>query len=334
MSRSVSYLQDADQPFHLVPVQASTGAHEVDMLGLALLALCVVLTLAVAVLVGFWGVRYRAGSRAKRVAPMAEHKEHWVEGLFALGLLVVFIGLFFWGANVYVDLYRAPANAMQIDVIGKQWMWKIEHPNGAREINTLHVPTNRTVALNITSQDVIHSFYLPAFRIKHDAVPGMQSQLWFEATKPGEYRMFCAEYCGTDHSRMRGKVVVMTPADYADWLDRQGHDIAPAAEGRELFRTYGCSGCHMGKSSVNAPKLAGIYGRAIGLSDGSTVVADDAYIRDSILQPKKQIAAGFEPIMPSFAGRIPEDELQQIVAYIKSLKAGDWATSGEGGDTP
>lgn len=216
MSARVSYLQDADQPFRLIPVQASTGAQEVDLLGLALLALCTVLTLAVAALVAFWGVRYRAGSRARRVAPMVEHKAHWVEALFALGLLAVFIGLFFWGANVYVNLYRAPADAMQINVVGKQWMWKIEHPNGAREINTLHVPSDRAIALNITSQDVIHSFYLPAFRTKHDAVPGMTSTIWFEATVPGEYRMFCTEYCGTDHSRMRGKIVVMPPGEYAN----------------------------------------------------------------------------------------------------------------------
>lgn len=334
MSDGVSYLQDANEPFHFIPVQASTGAHEVDLLAYGLLALCVVLTLAVLVLVVFWGVRYRAGSKARRVAPVSEHKAHWIEGLFALGLLGVFLALFFWGAHVYVDLYRPPADAMKIDVIGKQWMWKIEHPNGAREINTLHVPTERTVMLDITSQDVIHSFYLPAFRIKHDAVPGLHAKLWFKATVPGEYRMFCAEYCGTDHSRMRGKVVVMKPADYADWLDANGHDRRPARLGRELFRTYGCSGCHMGKSSVRAPKLAGIYGRSIALDDGSTVVADDAYIRDSVLQPKKQIAAGFEPIMPSFAGRISEGELQQIMAYIRSLQPGDWATSGEGGDTP
>ena len=324
MNTDVSYLQDADQPFRLIPVQASTGAHEVDLLGLALLALC-------AVLAGGGGagrILERALSRrlqGERVAPVSEHKAHWIEGLFALGLLAVFIGLFFWGANVYVDLYRAPPDAMRIDVVGKQWMWKIQHPNGAREINTLHVPSNRTIALDITSQDVIHSFYLPAFRTKHDAVPGMTSTLWFKATVPGEYRMFCAEYCGTDHSRMRGRVVVMPPGEYASWLERQGSELAPETVGRELFRTYGCSGCHRGKSSVNAPSLAGIHGRAVGLADSFTVVPTP--IRDSMLKPKNGCGR-FRPIMPSFAGRIPSPSYSGS-AYIKSLEPGDWATDSE-----
>ncbi|GAB3681581.1 cytochrome c oxidase subunit II [Salinisphaera aquimarina] len=333
MSHSVSYLQDADQPFRFIPVQASTGAHDVDLLAYVLFGLCVVLAFVVAGLIAWFGIRYRAGSTVKRFAPVSEHRAHWIEAIFALVLLAVFLVFFYWGGRLMVDLYRPPADAMTIHVVGKQWMWKLEHPNGAREINTLHVPTGRNVRLDITSQDVIHSFYVPAFRIKHDAVPGLHTTLWFKATQTGEYRMFCAEYCGTNHSRMRGKVVVMAPADYADWLDANGHDQNPVRLGRELFRTYGCSGCHMGRSAVHAPKLAGIYGRSIALADGRTVVADQAYIRDSILQPKKQVAAGFAPIMPSFAGRISESELQQIIAYIRSLKPGDWATAGEGGDT-
>lgn len=334
MSGHSLYLQDAEQPFRFIPVQASTSAAHVDLLGFVLFGLSIVLTLVVAGLIAWFGIRYRAGSKARRRAPLAEHKQHWAEGLFALGLLLVFLVFFVWGGQVMVDLYRPPADAMTIDVVGKQWMWKLEHPDGAREINTLHVPTGQRIKLDITSEDVIHSFYVPAFRIKHDAVPGLHTVLWFEATEPGEYRMFCAEYCGTDHSRMRGRVVVMKPADYADWLDSQGHTDEPAGTGRELFRTYGCSGCHMGKSDVHAPKLAGIYGRSVALAGGTTVTADEAYIRDSILQPKKQVVAGFAPIMPSFAGRISEGELQQIIAYIRSLEPGDWAAAGEGGDTP
>lgn len=334
MSQGSLYLQDADQPFRFIPVQASTSAAHVDLLGTVLFGLSIVLTLVVAGLIAWFGIRYRAGSKVPRTGPITERKQTWAEVWFALGLLAVFMVFFVWGGQVMVELYRPPADAMTIDVVGKQWMWKLEHPGGAREINTLHVPTGRRIKLDITSQDVIHSFYIPAFRIKHDAVPGMHTVLWFEATEPGEYRMFCAEYCGTDHSRMRGRVVVMKPSDYADWLDANGHAIQPERVGRELFRSYGCSGCHMGKSGVRAPKLAGIHGRSVALADGTTVTVDEAYIRDAILQPNKQVAAGFAPTMPSFAGRISEGELQQIIAYIRALEPGDWATSGEGGDTP
>lgn len=334
MSDRVPYLQDADEPFRFIPVQASTGAYDVDVLGYVLFGLCVILSFVVAGLIGYYGIRYRAGSKARRFAPMAEHRAHWVEGIFALGLLAVFLVFFYWGGKVLVDLYRPPADAMTIHVVGKQWMWKLEHANGAREINTLHVPTGQDVRLEIASQDVIHSFFLPAFRIKHDAVPGTVTTLWFHATEPGEYRMFCAEYCGTDHSRMRGKVVVMPPADFAAWLDANGHSQGAVTMGRALFRAYGCSGCHMGKAAVRAPTLAGIYGRSIPLADGSTVVVDEAYLRDSILQPQKQVVAGFAPVMPSFAGRISEGDLQQIVAYIRSLKPGDWAYAGEAGGSP
>ncbi len=324
------YIQDAGQPFSIVPPQASTSAAQVDLLGLGLLIFCVAVTMVVVGLVLFFGIRYRAGSRVQRKSPAGHAMQLQMEVIWAVALFVVFMGFFYWGTAVYLNLYRVPEDALTIDVVGKQWMWKFEHPNGAREINTLHVPTGRKVRLDITSQDVIHSFYIPAFRIKHDAVPGLESDLWFEATQVGVYRMFCAEYCGTEHSYMRGRVVVMTPEDYSDWLAANGHEQTPALSGKQLFMTYGCSGCHMGKAAVDAPKLAGIYGRQVPLADGTTVIADEAYIRDSILLPDKQIVAGYQPIMPSYAGQMSEGDLQKIIAYIRSLDADDWLSQTTG----
>jgi cytochrome c oxidase subunit 2 len=208
---------------------------------------------------------------------------------------------------------------MQIFIVGKQWMWKAQHPGGQREINELHVPLGQTVRLVLTSQDVIHSFYIPAFRLKHDVVPGQYETFWFKATEPGEFRLQCAEYCGTQHAHMGGKVVVMRPAEYAQWLTNQGSSETLAQQGEALFRKYGCSGCHGANSTVHAPSLAGVYGSLVHLEGGATVVADDRYIRDSILLPRSQIVAGYPPIMPSFAGQIGEDDLLKLVAYIQSL---------------
>src|SRR5699024_8722236 len=220
----------------------------------------------------------------RRKALVSERRQTAVEIGWSVVLFACFLVFFVWGTDVYINMYRSPGQALTIHVVGKQWMWKVEHPNGAREIDTLHVPVGRKVRLDITSMDVIHSFYVPAFRIKKDAVPGMTTSIWFTPTEIGRYHLFCAEYCGTDHSHMRGKVIVMSQENYSAWLVAHGHDQTPAVSGRQLFRTYGCSGCHMGSSVVAAPKLAGIYGRAVPLANGSTIIADEAYIRDSILQ--------------------------------------------------
>ena len=328
MSAASDYLQDPDKGLMLWPTQASVGAGQVDLLNFALLGVCALITLIVLGLVLYFSIRYRRGSKARRAPLISEHREHRWELATAGLMLVLFMGLFVWGVKVYVDMYQGPADALTIKVVGKQWMWKLQHPDGTREINTLHVPTGRDIKLDITSQDVIHSFYVPAFRLKRDAVPGAHRSAWFHATEPGEYRLFCAEYCGTDHSRMRGRVVVMTPANYQAWLARDGsaRQAGPSInKGKALFSSYGCAGCHRGKTAVRAPSLAGIYGRPVPLANGDTVIADEGYLRDSVLQPQKQVVGGYTPIMPSFAGRISEADLQQIIAYIKSLEPGDWA---------
>jgi len=198
-------------------------------------------------------------------------------------------------------------------------MWKTQHPNGAREIDALHIPVDKPVRLVMTSQDVIHSFFVPAFRVKQDVVPGREAEIWFQATKTGVFPLLCAEYCGTDHSMMRGRIIVMRQEDYADWLTKQPEGDYLAHVGAQLFVARGCSGCHADASKVHAPKLAGLYGRSVQLSDGRQVTADDGYIRDSILQPKRDITAGFEPIMPSYAGLLDDGEIQSLTAYIRSL---------------
>jgi cytochrome c oxidase subunit 2 len=198
-------------------------------------------------------------------------------------------------------------------------MWKLEHPNGRREINELHVPRGRTIKLLLTSKDVIHSFFVPAFRLKQDAVPGAYTSLWFKPSVVGEYAMFCAEYCGTSHSRMQGRVVVMEPAAYQGWLKRGDIQTSLVTQGARLFRQYGCSGCHDANATVHAPMLNGVYGKPVALRGGSTVIADERYIHDSIVMPTKQIAAGYRAIMPSFKGKISEEEILHIIAYLKSL---------------
>jgi cytochrome c oxidase subunit 2 len=204
-------------------------------------------------------------------------------------------------------------------VVAKQWMWRLQHPDGRREINELHVARGRAVKLIMTSEDVIHSFFVPAFRVKQDVLPGRYTTLWFTATKDGEFHLFCAEYCGTDHARMGGRIVVLEPAEYARWLNAATPARSMAERGAQLFRQLGCSGCHAAAATVAAPKLEGLYGKPVPLEGGGTVIADERYLRDSILLPRKEVVAGYAPIMPSFAGAVSEDQLLDLIAYIKSL---------------
>ena len=302
--------------FAATPPVASSMAAEVDRLYAGLLVVTGLVLLLVFVLLLTFAIRYRRGSDADR-GDRIRKSWRW-EVSWTAATLVAFVGLFFWGADLYARLYKPPADAMDIYVVGKQWMWKIQHPDGQREINELHVPVHRPVRLVMTSQDVIHSFYVPAFRLKHDVLPARYEALWFEATAQGEYPILCAEFCGTDHAHMIGRVVVMEPAAYTRWLG-EGETQSLAAAGEAVFRAQGCSGCHGANSAVHAPSLDGLYGRQIPLQDGSFVTADERYIRDSILRPSAEIAAGYAPIMPSFAGRIEEDEMTALIAYIKSL---------------
>lgn len=298
--------------------EASQHAADVDRIFFILLLLSGATIALVFGLVLVLAVRYRRGSRAER-GPMPEIVSREFEIGWTSVTLFLFIFLFWWASSTDLGSMSAPANALEIHVVAKRWMWKTQHANGVREINALHVPVNRPVRLSMTSQDVIHSFFAPAFRIKQDVLPGRETYLWFQATRTGDFPLLCAEYCGTDHSRMRGSITVMRQDEYANWLSRQPEGDDLAHEGARLFVAQGCSGCHAGASSVRAPKLEGLYNSMVALSDGRQVKADDAYIRDSILQPQRDVVAGFDPIMPSFKGVLDDGEIQSLVAYIRSL---------------
>jgi cytochrome c oxidase subunit 2 len=305
--------------FPLFPPQASTIAREVDLLYLALIGLCGLVLLGILIVMVYFVFKYRRGKPAIRT-PFTR-PTIVLELTWTFIPLVLFMGLFTWGAVIYNDQQKIPPGAIDLNIVGKQWMWKIQHPNGQREINELHVPVGKIVKLTLASQDVIHSFYLPAFRIKQDVVPGRFTTEWFKATKTGTYHIFCAEYCGKDHSRMRGKVVVMAPADYDQWLTR-GEPHPPLVEaGERLFLTLGCSGCHLRSAVVRAPPLEGIYGRRVPLQDGRIVVADEAYLRDSILLPQRDVAAGYQPVMPSYQGQLSEEQIFELISYLKNLGA-------------
>ncbi|QOZ78805.1 cytochrome c oxidase subunit II [Bradyrhizobium sp. CCBAU 53351] len=299
--------------------EASTHAVTVDHIFYLLLALSGATVVLVFGLILLFAVRYRRGSKAKR-GLMPEILSREFEIGWTLATLLTFIFLFWWASSADLSSLDAPPHALEIHVVAKQWMWKTQHTNGAREINALHVPLNRPVHLLMSSQDVIHSFFVPAFRVKQDVVPGRDTDIWFQASKSGTFPLLCAEYCGTNHSMMRGKIVVMRQDDYARWLTQQPEGDDLAHEGAKLFVSQGCAGCHAASSNVHAPRLAGLYGRTVQLADGRTVSADDAYIRDSILQPKRDVVAGFEPIMPSFKGLLDDGEIQSLTAYIRSLR--------------
>lgn len=305
------------------PEEASTSGGQVDLLFVAITALTILFTVMVAGLVIFFSIKYRhtvAANRAGGATMFGNLKLElaWIFIPLMLGTLI-----FLWSAGLFFNLYSPPQNAQEIYVTGKQWMWKVQHPSGRREINELHVPIGQPIKLVMTSQDVIHDFFVPAFRIKMDVLPGRFTEQWFEADKVGEYHIFCAEYCGLDHSRMVGKVVVMDRADYEQWL--QGGNAVTgggsgdlADQGEETFNTLGCVGCHRPDNPV-APDLAGVYGSEEELADGSTVLVDDNYVVQSILDPNGQVVAGYQPIMPSYQGQISQDELLGIVAYLKSI---------------
>ncbi len=297
--------------------EASSNAPEVDFLLLALTLMAFAVLALVALLMIRFMFRYRAGSKVDRGAIA---KKTWgVESAWTGATLLVFFGLFVWGANLYVRQFQPPADALTIYVVAKQWMWKTEHAGGQREIDALHLPVNRPVRLMMTSEDVIHDFSIPAFRIKHDVLPGRYEAMWFRADRPGTYDLFCSQFCGTDHAKMLGQVVVMQGPDFQQWLQRNGTSDTLVASGRALFIRNGCDGCHGGRGTVRAPSLNGLYGSPVPLSDGTTVIADDRYIRDSILMPSSQVVASYAPVMPSFSGVVGEEDLIRLIAYIKSL---------------
>ena len=295
---------------------ASEAAQRVDRIFFVLLAVTSVVAIAIALVILVFCVRYRRAAVVDR--SNAPASKRGLEYAWTAAPMAIFLGFFAWGAVVYAGFYGRADGAMPVFVVGKQWMWRVEHPNGRREIDELHLPLGQKVRLLFATEDVIHSFYVPAFRMKQDAVPGRYTEVTVTPTRLGTYEMHCTEYCGTDHARMGGRVIVMRPEDFARWLAEGGARATMAARGFAAFRRLGCSGCHDPRSTVHAPDLAGLYGRSVHLQDGRTVVADDAYIRDSILLPKRDVVAGFAPIMPSFQGQASEEDILDLIAYLKS----------------
>jgi len=304
----------------LFPEQASSVAGEVDALYLTLVALTVFFGTLISALLVYFAIRYRKASRVDRLNPI--HHSLPLEltwSIIPLGITMIIFG---WGASLYFHIYRPPDDAMPINVVGKQWMWKLQHINGRREINELHVPVGRAVRIMLTSEDVIHSFYIPAFRVKVDAVPGRYNQVWFKPTKPGRYHLFCAEYCGTKHSRMIGWVHVMEPSDFQAWMGGATAGLSPVAAGETLFTNLGCATCHAADDTGRGPSLKGIYGRAVRMTGGEIVTADDNYLRESIVEPMAKQAEGYKPVMPTFKGLVTEEGVMQIIEYIKSIGSG------------
>jgi cytochrome c oxidase subunit II len=302
--------------FSLFPEQASTLAARVDALFSFLMAVSVFFATLIFLLIILFAIKYRRRLPAEQ--PRSRLGNLSLELLWTIIPLGLTLVMFFWGASLYFTTFRPPEGALEIFVVGKQWMWKLQHPEGQREIDELHIPVGRPIKLTMTSEDVIHSFFVPAFRIKKDVLPGRYTSLWFEATKPGEYHLFCTQYCGTQHAGMIGRVVVMKPVDYQRWLGGAAGESLVSA-GEKLFQQEGCQGCHRADGSGLGPSLLGVFGRPVQLQSGETVIANEDYIRESILNPMAKIVTGYQPIMPTFQGRISEEALMRIIAYIKSL---------------
>ena len=313
---------------NLWPAQASHHAFDVDLLIGSFGLLVVLLSAPVFILMAVYIVRYRKGRQADRSD--AESGSIGLETSWAVIPFVLVMFFYVWSTSLFLHQETPPDDAMTIDVVAKQWMWKFQHASGAREINELHVPLGRPVRLTMTSEDVIHSLYLPALRIKRDVLPGRYTQLWFTADRAGVYPLRCAEYCGTDHSVMGGRIIVEPQDRFARWLSQAGTDRSLAERGKALFDRLGCAGCHGGNGRgnvgpVRAPRLAGLYGSPVPLADGSIVTADDQYIHDSIMLPNKQVAAGYDPVMPPFGSALDEEQVAQLEAFLRSLGNGEVA---------
>jgi cytochrome c oxidase subunit 2 len=304
--------------FPLFPEQASSVSPLVDGLYLGLVAITGVVSLLIWIVIFYFAIKYRRrpdNELAQEQEPPAALEMTWI-----VVPTIIFIGIFIAGAWVFFRINRVPANAIEVYATGRQWMWKFQHPTGQREINTLHVPVNRPIKITMASEDVIHSLWFPAFRVKMDVVPNRFRTMWFEATKTGKYHIFCAEYCGTLHSGMIGSVIVMDQTAYQRWL-AGGSEGSLASQGEKLFQKYACNTCHTNTSGARGPNLAGLFGKSRPLANGTSVVADEQYIRESILNPQAKIAAGFAPVMPTFQGQVSEDDLIRLLAYVRTMGA-------------
>ena len=300
----------------LFPERASTIAGEMDAFYLFLVLITTFFSLLIALLILFFIIKYR--KQPEREAEQI-HGSTLLEIIWTVIPLGISMVIFVWGARIYFHQMRPPTNALEVYGVGKQWMWKFQYPGGQREINSLHVPINRPVKVTLISQDVIHDFFVPAFRTKVDVLPNRYTFTWFNPNRVGVYHLFCAQYCGTKHSAMTGEVTVMKPEDYAEWLAGGKAEGSLAAQGEKMFQQFGCTTCHRSDSGARGPNLQGLYGRPVRLTDNRVVIADDNYIRESILQPNAKIVSGFQAIMPTFQGVINEEQLIQITEYIKHL---------------
>ena len=310
------------------PEAASEIAPKVDQLYYFLTAVSVFFTVLIAIAILVFAVKYRR--RSDDETPEEIHGNNTLEVIWTVIPLGIAMVMFYWGAKVYIEMRIPPTDAMEFLVTGKQWMWKIQHPTGQREINSLHIPLGQPVKLTMTSEDVIHSFFVPAFRTKQDVVPGKYTQTWFTATKLGKYHLFCAEYCGTEHSRMVGSVFVVSPAEYEKWLSGGVGAESPVDAGEKLFASLGCVTCHGGTATAQGPSMAGVFGSEQEINNGTIVVADEEYIRESILDPRAKIVKGYKGVMPTYKGLVSDSQLMQLIAYIKSIgNTADRATSEE-----
>jgi cytochrome c oxidase subunit 2 len=310
----------------LVPPQASDWAGPIDALFWTLNLLTIAFTALVAILVIALAIRYRRGNPVDRSNPV--HTSHVLELSWSIGPMFLGLAMFVWAAKLYAGMYgNPPADAQDVYVIGKQWMWHLQHTNGIRENNEMHIPVGKPIKMVMISQDVIHSFFVPAFRIKRDVIPGRFTSFWFTPTRAGKYHLLCAEYCGTDHSEMTGYVYVMEPAEYQTWLETKGartQDTQPAPTtmveaGKALYEQYGCGDCHDPEGMNRGPILAGVFNTRVRTRDGGSVLADESYLRKSILEPSEEIADQYQQVMPSYKGQLSEEQVVSVIEYIKSM---------------
>jgi cytochrome c oxidase subunit 2 len=302
-----------------MPNQGSTIAPQIDGLYLLLVAICAFMTIAISGVVVYLALKYKR--RPGNEEPQEYKASSALEAIWIAVPLVTFMAFFVLGAMVFFNARRMPDDAMDVWATGRQWMWKFQHPTGQSEINTLHVPVGRPIRLIMTSEDVIHDFFVPDFRVHTDVLPNRYTYNWFEATKTGRFHIFCSEYCGTEHSKMIGTVIVMEPEDYQLWLAGGSTEGSPATEGKKLFESLACVTCHQAGAGSRGPNLEGVFGTPVKLSNGQVVTIDENYVRESILNPQAKVVAGFDPIMPTFQGQLNEAQLMQLVSYIKSMKA-------------
>jgi cytochrome c oxidase subunit 2 len=304
--------------FPILPPSASSLADDVDALYWGWIAVSAFFSVLIAALVVYFFVRYRRRHQDEMGAP--DRASLVLEVGWSIVPLIICLVMFAWGTKVFFDLSRPPADAVEYFATGKQWMWKFQHPTGKREINDLHVPVGRPIKMTMISEDTIHSMYIPAFRVKQDVLPGRYTTIWFEATQVGEYHLFCAEYCGTEHSLMGGTVTVLSQADYEEWLT-QGPEETGDLDGEALFASLACETCHRAGARQRGPQLEGVFGTAQPLTGGGSVIADETYIRESILNPQAKVVAGYDPIMPTYQGQVTEDQILQLIDYVKELGA-------------